>query len=132
MINKEGVVDAVNFISVNEGNRFMSLKIELVNAASSSSDIYALYDIHKKSQYSPWSFSTFNDCFTPPYYGLVARQNGSVIGYAIILEVLDEAKLMDIAVNLLWRGTGVGQRLIDTLFAIAPKKNNKELCIELR
>lgn len=125
-------MDAVNCIIVNEVNRFMSLQIELVNAASSSSEIDALYDIHKKSQYSPWSFSTFSDCFTPPYYGLVARQNGSAIGYAIILEVLDEATLMDIAVSRIWRGAGVGQRLIDALFDIATKKNTKEIWLEVR
>lgn len=123
---------AANSLIRDQLNRFMSLRIELINAATPSSDIEALFDIHKNSQYSPWSFSTFSDCFTPPYYGLVARQNGSVIGYAIILQVLDEATLMDIAVNSVWRGIGVGQRLIDTLFDIAKQKNTKEIWLEVR
>lgn len=130
--SKKGVMDAVNRLVVTEVNRFMSLHIERINAATPSSEIEALYDIHKNSQYSPWSFSTFKDCFTPPYYGLVARQNGSVIGYAIILQVLDEATLMDIAVKSNCRGIGVGQRLIETLFDIAIEKNTKEIWLEVR
>ena len=125
-------MDAINCIIVKEVNRFMSLHVELINTALPSSEIDALFDIHKNSQYSPWSFSTFSDCFTPPYYGLIARQNGSVIGYAIVLQVLDEATLMDIAVHRTWRGTGVGQRLIDTLFDVAIKKNTKEIWLEVR
>ena len=88
--------------------------------------------IHQHSQVAPWKLSTFEDCFTKPYYGVLAFDNEKVVGYAIMLEVVDEATLMDIAVDSGARGKGVGRALVDFVIEASVKNAMREIWLEVR
>lgn len=88
--------------------------------------------IHQHSQVAPWKLSTFEDCFTKPYYGVLAFDNEKVVGYAIMLEVVDEATLMDIAVDSGARGKGIGRALVDFVIETSVKNAMREIWLEVR
>lgn len=91
------------------------------------------HSIHQQASYNPWSLSTFADCLTPPYAGLVAvdTDNG-VVGYAIILLVAGEATLMDIAVTQSSRGQGLGKKLLNGVIEWCQQQQAESLWLEVR
>jgi ribosomal-protein-alanine N-acetyltransferase len=108
------------------------IEVITVNADTPPSDLRTAYSIHQKAHPSPWAFSTFEDCFTRPYYGVLAYSDQAVAGYAIMLEVLDEATLMDIAVSENRRSRGVGQALVDEVVGKSNKNNMAVMWLEVR
>lgn len=70
------------------------------------------YQIHREAQFKPWQESTFLDCRTSPYECWVMVENNQVIGYAILLVVLNEVTLMDIAISKQQRGRGCGLHML--------------------
>lgn len=88
--------------------------------------------IHQQAQPRPWSLATFEDCTTDPYVGLAASIDGSVVGYAVMLFVLDEATLMDIAVDQAYRGQGIANALMDDVIAMCENKHMSSLWLEVR
>ena len=104
----------------------------LVNDNTLKRDFEAAYHIHKSVQVTPWSFATFADSFKTPYYGVFAYEDGQVIGYAIMLEVLDEATLMDIAVAQSTRGKGVGKALLDLVIRTSCHHLMREIWLDVR
>ena len=94
------------------------MKLTIVPPQGFNEHIELAHAIHQEAQVSPWKLSTFADCFTKPYYGVFAFDNDKIIGYAIMLEVVDEATLMDIAVDSGARGKGVGRALVDFVIEI--------------
>lgn len=101
-------------------------------APLAASDAQAAHQIHNQSQPRPWSLSTFSDCMTPPYYALGLYDDTSVTGYAILLLVVDEATLMDIAVAPANRGSGGGKRLLDAAIAHCKQMQMATLWLEVR
>ena len=108
------------------------LNIQLVTADTPAALIERGHAIHVQAQFSPWKLSTFADCFTPPYYGLFALDENELVGYAIVLEVLDEATLMDIAVVQHCRGRGVGKALLQPVLDKAKARSMREVWLEVR
>lgn len=108
------------------------MNIQTVSENTPSDIIEAAYQIHAESQFSPWKLTTFADCFTAPYYGLLAFKNEQVIGYAIVLEVLDEATLMDIAVTSIERGKGSGKQLLNKVIELSFDHSMNEIWLEVR
>lgn len=108
------------------------MELKIVPPEGFDRHIKQAHAIHQRSQVAPWKLSTFADCFTKPYYGVFAFQNEEVIGYAIMLEVVDEATLMDIAVDNAARGKGVGRALANFVVATSMKNNMREMWLEVR
>ncbi len=97
-----------------------------------SDNLDAAYHIHCEAQPKPWSKATFSDCLTSPYYALSLADSKGVSGYAIVLEVADEATLMDIAVSTSSRGQGRGQRLLNDVIHHARAHQMQSLWLEVR
>lgn len=97
-----------------------------------TSNIDAAYQIHCQVQPKPWSKPTFSDCLTPPYYALQVTLQDQFLGYALMLEVADEATLMDIAVAPAARRQGVGQRLLDSIIDACRQHRMQTLWLEVR
>lgn len=108
------------------------MDLHLVTSDTSTEWIAQAYDIHANAQFSPWKLTTFEDCFTPPYYCVFAVEDEMVVGYAIMLEVLDEATLMDIAVKRECRGRGIGDMLLKHVLALSLHNSMVEVWLEVR
>ena len=108
------------------------MKLTIVPPQGFDEYIEHAHAIHQDAQVAPWKLSTFADCFTKPYYGVFAFENEKVIGYAIMLEVVDEATLMDIAVDKDARGKGGGRALVDFVIETSMENNMREIWLEVR
>ena len=108
------------------------MKLTIVPPQGFEQYIEHAHVIHQHSQVAPWKLSTFEDCFTKPYYGVLAFDNDKIVGYAIMLEVVDEATLMDIAVDSRARGKGIGRALVDFVIEASVKNAMREIWLEVR
>ena len=108
------------------------MKLTIVPPQGFNERIELAHAIHQEAHVSPWKLSTFADCFTKPYYGVFAFDDDRIIGYAIMLEVLDEATLMDIAVAQSTRGKGVGKALLDLVIRTSCHHLMREIWLDVR
>ncbi|WP_159529522.1 MULTISPECIES: ribosomal protein S18-alanine N-acetyltransferase [Alteromonas] len=108
------------------------MHIQLISDTSSAGALAQAYGIHEASQFKPWSFETFVDCTTTPYFGVLAIKDDQVVGYALVLEVLDEATLMDIAVNKCCRQEGIGRALVEYVKQHAQHNGMTSMWLEVR
>lgn len=92
----------------------------------------AAHRIHCESQFAPWSQATFLDCTTSPYECWVLTSDNQVVGYAILLIVLDEVTLMDIAVSKAVRGQGAGKALLEFVIERCQQLNASVCFLEVR
>ncbi len=106
--------------------------LHLVSTQTESDNLVQAHHIHQSVQIEPWSYATFEDCFTPPYYGVLAFEANKVVGFAIVLEVLSEATLMDIAVDESVRGKGVGKALLSFVLQRSHHNGMEEMWLDVR
>ena len=108
------------------------LKLRIVNSNTPLDTLSEAHRIHESVQVEPWSFATFEDCLTAPYYGVFAYLNEEVVGFAIVLEVLSEATLMDIAVDKKARGKGLGKALLTFVLEQSKRRSMDEMWLDVR
>lgn len=77
-------------------------------------DLEVMVDIERETAVEPWSLSQFlNSSLDERHFSLVAESNGGdVLGYAIFQQVLDEASLLNIAIDPAHQGRGLGGQLL--------------------
>ena len=92
--------------------------------------VAAVAELEKICFSMPWSENAIaGELNNPLSLWLVALQDGGVVGYVGSQSVLQEADMMNLAVNPAWRKMGVGQQLVEAL--IARLKAEKTYCITL-
>ena len=106
----------------------MTIKI----VAACSQTLPQAYDIHSQVTFSPWHYSTFADATTAPYCTRIALMNEKVAGYAQILMVVDEATLMDIAVEPGLQGQGIGRLLLKDVISQSAGAGMAVIWLEVR
>jgi ribosomal-protein-alanine N-acetyltransferase len=81
--------------------------------------ISAVVAIEQDSFPYPWGEAVFRDCLRVGYQCWVVEYNDTVIAYAIVMVVLDESHLLNIAVASSYRNQGVAKwfllKLIENL-----------------
>jgi ribosomal-protein-alanine N-acetyltransferase len=94
--------------------RVVNASADIAIRVATRADVAAIVALEKASFNNPWSAESFESFFARETSRiLVASKGATVIGYAIIAWVLDEAELANIAVAPTERGIGVGARLLD-------------------
>ena len=81
----------------------------------------------------PWRAAQFADSLVAGHQllGLQAA-DGSLLGFAVWSQVLDDAELLDIGVAPACRRQGLGQRLLDAVMAAARAQGAQRLLLEVR
>jgi len=108
------------------------LHIQLVANIECEDALVQAHRIHEASQYKPWSLATFVDCTSAPYFSVIAKKDNQVVGYALVLEVVDETTLMDIAVDATARGEGIGRKMLEYVKARSKKNGMLSMWLEVR
>ena len=97
-------------------------------------DIDRVLEVEKLSFPAPWSRNTFelelHDNLFAHYF--VAVQDESIVGYAGMWMILDEAHVTNIAVHPDFRGLNFGKRLIRELIVQAFKLGANRITLEVR
>lgn len=100
----------------------------------SAEDAESLGDIDKLCFSHPWSSKAFQDAaMNDSYdYRIAVSDDGTVLGYAGMITVLDSADVTNIAVIPSARRCGIGRALLCDMIASAKKKNIKYIHLEVR
>ena len=60
----------------------------------------------------PWSRGHFSDCLKAGYSAWVLRADAALVGYAVLMMVVDEGHLLNIGVAPRWQRHGLGRAML--------------------
>ena len=81
----------------------------------------------------PWSAEAFREILSlPVFHGVVLEEDGTLIGYLVAYEVLDEGELLNIAILPAQRGRGLGRMLLGQWLAGLLQKGFRKVFLDVR
>lgn len=96
-------------------------------------DIEAIYNIELESFSVPWSLESITkELENEMAYYVVAEEEGQVLGYAGLWNVVGEGQITNIAVRPSGRRKGIGKKLVEGLIAYGKEKSLEVLILEVR
>lgn len=103
---------------------------------ATTDDIPHLIAIEKRVHLAPWTEEHFVAELTKPYsnsYVLTDDETDSTIaGYVVCWMMFDECQILNVAVDLPFRGLGMAKLMIRKVIALAATKNSKKIILEVR
>jgi ribosomal-protein-alanine N-acetyltransferase len=97
-----------------------------------ASDLDAIMAIERVNFPFPWTEGNFKDSMNSGYMCLVMEQGKELIGYAVLMMVLDEAHLLNISVAKSYQGQGWGRYLLVQMMEIGREKGGLNMFLEVR
>jgi len=83
-------------------------------------------------QIFPWSRGNFADSLSAGYSAWVCRIGGELIGFSVVMSVIDEVHLLNIGVGERFQGRGYGARLLRNVMQVAKLAGANKLFLEVR
>jgi ribosomal-protein-alanine N-acetyltransferase len=96
------------------------------------SDIDAIMEIEPHIYSHPWSRGNFSDSLVSGYSAWVLLDGAEIIGYALMMMVLDEAHLLNLSIAKAYQKQGLGRLLLEHMIAIARRQNAANMFLEVR
>ena len=97
-----------------------------------ASDLDAVMQIEVVNFPFPWTAGNFRDSINSGHICVVLEIDKTIIGYAILMMVLDEAHLLNISVAPSHKGQGLGRYLLDHMMQIGREKGGLNMFLEVR
>jgi len=85
-------------------------------------------DLHR----FPWNRKSFSDSLATGYACWLMRDADAPVGYAVVLDVLDEAHLLNISVIRSVQRRGLGRRFVEHLISTARNGGVRQFFLEVR
>ncbi|NMM26241.1 MAG: ribosomal protein S18-alanine N-acetyltransferase [Glaciimonas sp.] len=96
-------------------------------------DLDAVLSIENTVYPHPWTRGNFKDALQSGYQAWVAREEvGNVLGYFLLMVVLDEGHLLNISVRLDLHGCGFGRALLARVVSMARELGLASILLEVR
>jgi ribosomal-protein-alanine N-acetyltransferase len=95
-------------------------------------DIDAILDVEQSAYPFPWTRANFADSLAAGYSAWCCRIDEAMVGYAVMMLVLDEAHLLNITVAPHWQRHGYGTLVMHHLFSTARRHGAKRMFLEVR
>jgi len=96
------------------------------------SDLDAIMEIEPHIYSHPWSRGNFSDSLVSGYSAWVLLDGAKIIGYALMMMVLDEAHLLNLSIAKAYQKKGLGRLLLEHMIAIAKKHAAANMFLEVR
>lgn len=80
----------------------------------------------------PWTRGNFSDSLSSGYSAWVLMLNDQIIGYSLMMLVLDEAHLLNLSVAKPYQKQGLGRVLLEHMVSIARKNQMANMFLEVR
>jgi ribosomal-protein-alanine N-acetyltransferase len=80
----------------------------------------------------PWTRGNFSDSLNSGYSASVLLRNEVIIGYALVMMVLDEAHLLNLSVAKAYQKQGLGRILLEHMIQIAKNNQAANMFLEVR
>jgi [ribosomal protein S18]-alanine N-acetyltransferase len=95
-------------------------------------DLDAVMAIEPEIYPYPWTRGNFLDSLKAGYSCWVCEYEGRVMGYAVLMMVLDEAHLLNISIAKGFHGRGLGRRLLEHVIRVARGYKGLTMFLEVR
>jgi len=95
-------------------------------------DLDVIIRIEKVNFPFPWTVGNFKDSMTSGHYCVVLEMDNTIIGYAILMMVLDEVHLLNISVAPSCKGKGWGRYLLNHMMQTGQDKGGLNMFLEVR
>jgi ribosomal-protein-alanine N-acetyltransferase len=97
------------------------------------SDIEDVLAVEVRVYPYPWSRANFLDSLASGYQAWVLRDQAMrLLGYFLVMQVVDEAHLLNVAVAEEWQGQGLGRFLLNQSVACARGQGMESMLLEVR
>lgn len=96
------------------------------------SDLEAVAALDGSVQDFPWSRGNFADSLAAGHSVWVCRIGGDLVGFSVVMLVVDEAHLLNVAVGRRYQGKGYGARLLLHAMQQARLDGGGKLLLEVR
>jgi ribosomal-protein-alanine N-acetyltransferase len=95
-------------------------------------DLDAVMVIEPTIYTHPWTRGNFTDSLKAGYRCFVYEVGAEMIGYAVMMTVLDEAHLLNVSIAKSQQGQGLGRKLLNELIAVAQGHKAHTMFLEVR
>jgi len=95
-------------------------------------DLDAVMVIEPTIYTHPWTRGNFSDSINSGYSAWVLEGNQTIIGYALLMMVLDEAHLLNLSVAKQQQKQGLGRYLLEHMLQIAKNHKAANMFLEVR
>ena len=100
--------------------------------AMTLADVDRVRNIEQVVQAYPWTQGNFTDALNHGYECRVDEQDDEIRAYAVLMPVLDEAELLNIAVAAGQQRKGLGRLVLREFLHTARQKNTRRVFLEVR
>lgn len=97
-----------------------------------SEDLGEVLAIERRAYLHPWSHANFTDSLAAGYCAWTCRLHEELLGYAVMMLVLDEAHLLNLTVAPQWQRRGYGTLIMEHLFDVARSHGARNMFLEVR
>lgn len=96
-------------------------------------DLEPVLCIEREVHAWPWTHGNFSDALRSRYICKVYESGDEgIIGYAVLMPSVDEAELLDIAIDTKHQRRGFGSGLLEDLAVLARRANMRRMVLEVR
>lgn len=97
-----------------------------------SSDLDSIMAIEPHIYSHPWTRGNFSDSLKSGYSAWVLEHHTEIIGYALMMIVLDEAHLLNLSIAKAYQKQGLGRYLLEYMIRIAGQLKSANMFLEVR
>ena len=95
-------------------------------------DLDAIMEIEPHIYSHPWTRGNFADSLKSAHSAWVLVQDANIIGYALMMMVLDEAHLLNLSISQSYQKQGLGRLLLEHMIQIAQDLKAANMFLEVR
>jgi [ribosomal protein S18]-alanine N-acetyltransferase len=95
-------------------------------------DLDAIMVIEPQIYPYPWTRGNFSDSLNSGYTAQVLLEGERIVGYSLMMLVLDEAHLLNLSIAKTYQKQGLGRTLLEHMVAIAKNSQMANMFLEVR
>jgi [ribosomal protein S18]-alanine N-acetyltransferase len=95
-------------------------------------DLDAVLALEQSVHAHPWTRGMFGDALASGYLCKIYEAEGEMLGYVVLMPVLDEMHLLDISIAAARQRRGLGGRLLDEAKQLARSLHMQRMLLEVR
>ncbi|MGZ8269988.1 MAG: ribosomal protein S18-alanine N-acetyltransferase [Methylophilus sp.] len=95
-------------------------------------DLDVIMQIEPTIYSHPWTRGNFSDSLNSGYQAWVLVEDGEIIGYSLLMMVLDEAHLLNLSIAKSHQKQGLGRYLLAHMIAVAKHHHALNMFLEVR
>ncbi len=110
----------------------LSLRTNLSLRPMQMDDLDAIMQIEPTIYSHPWTRGNFSDSLNSGYSAWILEENQTIIGYTLMMRVLDEAHLLNLSIAKAQQKRGLGRYLLEHMVTIAKRHKAANMFLEVR